>query len=136
MCAYTPSRSAELLKTLEALAKQKADALKGAVFKRSGWDMVRRKKTPEQRAAKLVRIASKWNAKFDAKAVDMAAVAKSLESISASINESIALGASATDAVLGGAAAAASLAIDAVGKATAKVGPQPEIKLAAQFEEL
>jgi hypothetical protein len=118
------------------LAKQKADALKGAVLKRSSWDIVRRKKTPEQRAAKLVRIASKWNAKFDAKAVDMAAVAKSLESISASINESIALGASATDAVLGGAAAAASLAIDAVGKATAKVGPQPEIKLAAQFEEL
>jgi hypothetical protein len=38
--------------------------------------------------------------------------------------------------VLGGAAAAASLAIDAIGKATAKVGPQPEIKLAAQFEEL
>jgi hypothetical protein len=135
MCAY---RSLELLKTLEALAKQKADALKGAVLKRSSWDIVRRKKTPEQRAAKLVRIASKWTAKFDAKPVDMAAVAKALESISASINESIVLGASATptDAVLGGAASAANLAVDAVGKATAKVGPQQEIKLAAQFEEL
>ena len=128
--------SAELLKTLEVLAKAKADALKGLTFRRSGWDIVRRKKTPEQRAAKLVRIASKWNTKFDLKKVDAAQVAKSLESISKQINDSILVGASASDLLVGGATGAAKYAVDAVGKATGKIAPQPEIKLADQFEEL
>ena len=128
--------SAELLVVLEELAKAKADALKGLKSKRSGWDIVRRKKTPEQRAAKLVRIASKWNAKFDAKKVDMAKVAQSLESISKQINDSLVVGVGMSDAVVSGAADAAKLAAEAVGKATAKVGPQPQIKLADQFSEL
>ena len=129
--------SAELLKTLEELAKAKADAVKGIKFKRSSWDVVRRKKTPEQRAAKLVRIASKWNAKFDAKKVDMAKVAESLESISKQINDSIVLGTTGvSDAMVKGATGAGKYAVDAMGKATAKITPQAEIKLADQFGEL
>ena len=129
--------SAELLKTLEELATAKANAVKGLKSKRSAWDVVRRKKTPEQRAAKLVRIASKWNAKFDAKKVDMAKVTESLESISKQINDSIALGtAGASDAMLKGATEAGKYAVDAVGKATAKVRPQAEIELVDQFSEL
>lgn len=123
-------------KILETLVNAKAASLKGLTFKRSKWDVVRRKKTPEQRAAKLVRIASKWNAKFDAKKVDMTKVAQSLESISKQINDSLVVGVGMSDAVVSGAADAAKLAAEAVGKATAKVGPQPQIKLADQFSEL
>jgi len=130
------SSAADLLKTLEALAKAKADALKGLRSKRSGWDVVRRKRTPEQRAANLVRIASKWNARFDANSykVDLAQVAQLLESISRQINDSITgVGASATDAVVSGGEGASKRAVE---KATAKIVPQQEITLADQFNEL
>ena len=69
------------IKTLEALAQAKVAGLQGLKFKRSAWDVVRRKKTPEQRAAKLVRIAGKWNQKFDVNKVDMQKLASSLEGI-------------------------------------------------------
>merc|ERR1711988_54634 len=82
-------------KILADLANAKAASLKGQKFKRSAWDVVRRKKTPEQRAAKLVRIAAKWNKRFDVNKVDMQKVAASLEGVSAAINSSIAVGASA-----------------------------------------
>ena len=59
-------------KILETLVNAKAASLKGLTFKRSKWDVVRRKKTPEQRAAKLVRVAARWNKRFDVNKVDMA----------------------------------------------------------------
>ena len=123
--------SEEFVRDLEALAKAREDALNAATHakvRRSAWDVVRRKRTPEQRAAKLVRLASSWCGKIDAHCVDMAQVASAIDDF----NRSMASGASGV----------AKYAVDVVGAATAtmaataKVGPQPTVKLAAQFDEL
>ena len=108
-------------KILEGLTNAKAESLKGLTFKRSKWDIVRRKKTPEQRAAKLVKIAAKWNAKFDANKVDVTKLATSLEELGN-------WGSSKLSDLGDGAVAAA-------GKAIAKVGPEPKMKLNGQFAD-
>jgi hypothetical protein len=111
-------------KILAALANAKAASLKGLSFKRSMWDIVRRKKTPEQRAEQNVRIAAKWNDRFDVSKVDMGKVAASLEGITSTLNASISV---ASDLNEG--------AVAAAGKAIAKVGPQPDIVLNGQFAD-
>ena len=80
-----------------------------------------------------MRIAGKWNSKFDANKVDMAKVAQSLEGITKQLNASIEIG---TSSAVEGATGAAKYAVDVVGKATAKIAPEKEIKLAGQFDEL
>jgi len=116
------------IQTLEALATAKAASLRGLKSKRSAWDVVRRKKTPEQRAAKLVRVAAKWHSRFDINKVDLQQVAESLEGISNTINASIAIGASAASGLTEGVGAAA-------GKAISKVAPQPKVELSGQFAD-
>ena len=118
---------------LEALVKAKAASLKGLKFKRSAWDVVRRKKTPDQRAAKLVRISSKWNSRFDVNKVDIQKLAASLEGISEMINKSVSVGLTESVSAASGLTAGT---VKAVGKAAYQVGPQPAIELSGQFADL
>ena len=121
--------SEEFVRDLEALAKARKDALQAAGLpkvRRSAWDVVRRKKTPEQRAAKLVRLASAWTSKIDANKMDLAQVAAAIDGFQQSMASGVSGVARYTVDVMG----------DVVGAATSKVAPHREVKLAAQFEEL
>ena len=105
-----------------------ATAKAGPAVKLSKWDIVRRKKTPEQRAHGLVRAAKAWNAKLDSSKIDPAQVAETLKAVGASLNDAIKYGKHSIE-LLG------TEAKEAAVSAATKVGPAPTVELAAPFND-